>query len=280
VIALVVIPSQYAYCDQPYDIMESIFLGLIMLNTAYTYGFIFLKRELLKKIEYHDESSSWISWPWVSFFSVLLTGVVTLALTLGRTPNCRNPALRAIFRVFMFICVAINSKFQFENMERKRKMFDYIFYSKAIIFNGEELKDGIILTDLSNQQFAMPIKYRFEKFKKLLPTLGWNIQINLVLDLICLTAFYITVIADHNQFRSSFSLSFAVIVLFCVDMGSSVINMVEYNKNIKYVSLKCEEHLGELEVTIFWWKPEGDLLIGYLFGLLYLGAEILFTIIL
>lgn len=267
-----IIPAQYTACDDPYNLMDAVFLGLIVPNTLYTFIFICHKRQLLQDIRYVDRDKFFKSCcqlpfdsSWFAFFGVIAAGAITLSLTLGKTPNCRNPVMRGCFRAFMFVCIAVNSKFQFENMVKKRNMFDYIFYKKAIEIRG------------NYGNISEHFKTRFEEFKDILPKLHLNIQRNLYLDLVWLTAFYCTVIADHDQFHDSFSLSFTVIVMFCVNMGSSVINMVVYNRNIKYVSLKCEENLGELEVTVFWWKPEGDILIGYLFGLIYLGAEILLT---
>jgi hypothetical protein len=213
--------------------------------------------------------------PWMWCFLTFTIGIITVFITLGKTHNCRNHVLRAMFRVFMVCCVTITSKFQFENLEKKKSIFDYIFFANTIIFDGQILESSGKYLELKTN--IVPIKYRFDQLQTIFPQLHSNIQCHLFLDMTCLTTFYIAVMANHRQFHDSFSLSFTVIVLFCMNMGSSVLNMIEYHRNIKYVSLKCEYNFTEYEISIMWWKPEGDVLVGYLFGLIYFGADILLT---
>jgi hypothetical protein len=55
-------------------------------------------------------------------------------------------------------------------------------------------------------------------------------------------------------------------------MYSNILSMVEFNKNIKFCELRGRQEL-DYEISLFGWKPEGDLLSGYLFGLIYIGVD-------
>lgn len=118
------------------------------------------------------------------------------------------------------------------------------------------------------------VETRFQSKREILEKLRPMITATLILDMLCLTGFYILVIGDRKGFIEGFSLTMTLIVIFLINMSSNIFNMVEYNKNIKYLSLITRKLL-RLEVEILEWKPEGDLLMGYLFGLAYLGVEVL-----
>jgi hypothetical protein len=260
VTSLTLFPSQWAFCSHPYHMLEVIFLGLIMVNTLYASVFSYRKHELLQNIPLPKDVGGMWRLSLTTFVVFFVIGA-----SLGQTKNCRDPVLRGVFRFFMAVIVLFTSALEYQNIKRKSQLFRFVFYKRSIA----DLKvpnEANVVVDIEN---------RIQAIENYLAKLYVLITGHLVLDLLCLTVFYLTILIYRDQFIQSFSLSVTIIILFCVNMSSNIFNMVEFNKNIKYCELKARRELP-YEVGIFGWKPEGDLLIGYLFALIYIGVEVCF----
>ena len=286
--SMVLVLSQYLFCSNAYNLMEGFAVLLMTINGYYTFSISIYKHKILS---YYNDKDDPLVVHSDYFYDLkrplimLIIEVVTIATTAGKTPNCRNPYIRLLYRSITALLTVMTTLIQDANIRDKRKIFDFILTNEKGSFSdlgcdAVVIEDNLNRSDKSFYSSLSSLRDRFDCSRPLLERIRPSIVWMLHLDVFVLTVFYLLLKFDTTtEFQRSFSLTFTMIVMLIINMSSSVFNMVEFNKSLR----NCELLSGQrthLEVGILGWKPEGDLLIGYMLGLVYVGINTLKEVLL